>query len=60
MFNFLRTWMIKGILNVNAKKMNIYRLPDRIYLISEKPVKRINIKFKDRSVRKFKLPLDKK
>jgi len=59
MFNFLRTWAIKLILNVDANKMNVYKFPDRIYLISVRPVKRISVKFKNRDFKKFKLPLDK-
>lgn len=58
-FNFMRVWVIKLILNVDVKQMNIYKLPGHIYLISVRPVKRFTVKFKNKGFKKFKLPLDK-
>lgn len=59
MFNFLKKCAIKLILNINIKYYNVYRLPENMYFISKRDVKKINIKFKDGNFKKIKLPLDK-
>jgi hypothetical protein len=55
MFNILKTWAIKLLLGINAKYYNIYKLPDNMYFISKRNVKRINIKFKDGELKKVKI-----
>lgn len=59
MLNVLKKWAIRAVLKMDVKKMNIYRLPHRVYVISFFSIKKVNIKFKGGLHKTYKLPLDK-